>query len=200
MNKKIIFTFVSLTIVAGLMSAIVLSSHFQNSRVNVSESNNNNITDNSVLTPSSDRQDLNNDQQDLDAIYYYTQVCPFCEDVAAWMNENDVDNKLNIPRRDVGQSEALSQELTKKAAECGLEPNQIGVPFLYAEEQCFIGAPDIINYLESEINNSNDQTEKEKGGEEVDITEELNSEDTTDNSEVLDESIDQVLEADPEID
>jgi hypothetical protein len=38
-----------------------------------------------------------------------------------------------------------------KAKECGIDKSKMGVPFLVSRGKCFIGAPDVIKELESQV-------------------------------------------------
>ncbi len=80
-------------------------------------------------------------------IFFYGNTCPHCKDVEEWMENNKIKEKMEIIKKEVYDNKANAQELSLAAQSCGLDTNNIGVPFLYAENKCFIGTPDIINYL-----------------------------------------------------
>lgn len=80
-------------------------------------------------------------------IFFYGNTCPHCADVEKWMRENKIEEKIKIIKKEVYDNRENARELTKAAEKCGLSTESIGVPFLYVEEKCFIGTPDVINYL-----------------------------------------------------
>jgi glutaredoxin len=80
-------------------------------------------------------------------IFFYGNTCPHCKDVEEWMENNKIKEKMEIIKKEVYDNKANAQELSLVAQRCGLDPSSIGVPFLYAEDKCFIGTTDIINYL-----------------------------------------------------
>lgn len=81
------------------------------------------------------------------SIFFYGNTCPHCADVEAWMKETKIEEKIHIIKKEVYDNPQNAQELVQVANGCGLPTNGIGVPFLYAEGKCLIGAPEIINYL-----------------------------------------------------
>jgi len=115
--KQKIATFVVVLIIIGLLSVIVLGSGNRKDR-----------------------------PQNM-LIFFYGNTCPHCEDVEEWMVENKIEEKVKIVKKEVYDNRQNSLELVRAAKYCGLDTNNIGVPFLYAEGRCLIGAPEIINYL-----------------------------------------------------
>jgi glutaredoxin len=84
-------------------------------------------------------------------VYYYGVTCPYCQVVQAWLEENQVLDKVPYTKKEVWNSRQNAAELAKVAASCGINASEIGVPFLFAEEKCLIGAPDIIAYFEAKL-------------------------------------------------
>ena len=82
-----------------------------------------------------------------DPVFYYGNTCPHCEIVEEWFKANQVEEKMTFSKKEVYDNRENALELNKVAAECGLDTSSIGVPFLYAEGQCLIGSPDIIEYF-----------------------------------------------------
>ncbi len=83
-----------------------------------------------------------------DITYYYGNTCPHCKEVADWISENKIDEKLKIVKKEVYDNISNAAELKLAAQKCGLDTNSIGVPFLYSPEgKCFIGTPDVIAFL-----------------------------------------------------
>lgn len=80
-------------------------------------------------------------------IFYYGSTCPHCEDVEAWINENDAHSKIDFEEKEVYASAANAQEMRQAAKICGFTQGS-GVPFLYAKGECFVGTPDVIGYFE----------------------------------------------------
>ncbi len=95
-------------------------------------------------------------------VFFYGNTCPHCKDVEVWMKENKVEEKIKIVKKEVYENQQNSLELVEAARKCGLSTNSIGVPFLYAEDKCMVGTPDIISYLSSEagIKETTDSAER----------------------------------------
>ncbi len=122
MNKSILTFLIVLTIVS-IISVIVLGSRNQRNKQITTESN----------------------------TYFYGDTCPHCKELEAWMEENKIEEKLTIVKKDVYNNKQNALELSNVAASCNIPANSIGVPFFYAEGECYIGTPDIQNYLISKV-------------------------------------------------
>lgn len=84
--------------------------------------------------------------------FFYGVTCPHCQDVEDWLKENNVETKVKIVKKEVYQNQANSLELQKAAQKCGLDTNNIGVPFLFtADSQCLVGTPQITQYLAAQL-------------------------------------------------
>ncbi len=80
--------------------------------------------------------------------YYYGNTCPHCKEVESWIEENKIDEKLKIIKKEVYDNPSNAAELRLAAQKCGLDTTAIGVPFLYSPDgKCFIGTPDVISFL-----------------------------------------------------
>lgn len=128
--KEKITTLIVVVLIAGLMSLVVIGSNNKEQQVN---------------------------DQKLEAlktgepVFYYGDACPHCKDVEKWFEENKVEEKMKFTKKEVWSNRQNAAELGKVAASCGLDVNNIGVPFLYAEEECLIGTPDIIKYFSDKL-------------------------------------------------
>lgn len=81
-------------------------------------------------------------------ILYYGDTCPHCKDVEEYIETNSLDNKLSIVRKEVYQNQGNALQLTNKAKECGIDTtNGVGVPFMWFENKCYQGTPDIEKLL-----------------------------------------------------
>jgi len=80
-------------------------------------------------------------------ILYYGETCPHCHTVLDYLDKEGRRDDLVI--KEAWENEANGTELVEKAEECGRDPQRIGVPFLFADGQCFVGAPPIIDYIET---------------------------------------------------
>ncbi|MFA6184337.1 MAG: hypothetical protein WC682_04535 [Parcubacteria group bacterium] len=80
-------------------------------------------------------------------IYYYGEECPHCENVIAYLDQNDIYNKVKFVKKEVWHNQENGKELTQAATKCGLDPKNIGVPFVYSEGKCYMGDPDVIDFF-----------------------------------------------------
>lgn len=132
MKNKIITTGLLIIITLTLLGVIVIGSR--------------NSLNSSSNKPSSTQ--INNiDRANSDITFFYGDTCPHCAEVESWIKENKIEEKIKIVKKEVYDNKQNAQELEKAATSCGLPTDSIGVPFLYAEGKCFIGTPDVINYL-----------------------------------------------------
>ena len=84
-------------------------------------------------------------------IIYYGITCPYCKDVDEWIEKNNAENFLEIAHKEVYQNKDNSNELMQVATSCGLNINNVGVPFMLANGQCYSGKLEIIDYLQQQL-------------------------------------------------
>ncbi|NCU39781.1 cytochrome c biogenesis protein [Candidatus Falkowbacteria bacterium] len=79
------------------------------------------------------------------AILYYGNGCPHCTEVEDFINSNSFD--FSIEQKEIYQNKANAEEFNRICSEEGISLMNRGVPFLYAENECFVGDKQIISYL-----------------------------------------------------
>jgi len=145
--KQTIFTITLVLVVIGLLSVIVLGSRNKKSEP---EAVQNTQEVSSTKIP----------------IFFYGNTCPHCDDVEDWMEENKIEEKIEIVKKEVYDNNPNALELSKAAESCGMDISSIGVPFLYTPEgKCLIGTPDIVSYLSNKAGMSDDNQATESGRE-----------------------------------
>lgn len=80
-------------------------------------------------------------------IYYYGEECPHCRDVAKFLDENGIAEKVSFEKKEVWHNTANARDMDAKVRICGLEKNRVGVPFLFSDGKCFIGTPDVTEFF-----------------------------------------------------
>lgn len=85
-----------------------------------------------------------------DIILFYGRECPHCQEVEKFITDNKISEKFEFERVEVWHNKKNADLLVQKAKKCGIDEDQIGVPFLYAKEKCYIGAPDAENFFKNE--------------------------------------------------
>jgi glutaredoxin len=81
---------------------------------------------------------------DLDEmILFYGEGCPHCKDVEEYIAKNNIDQKVQYKKLEVWGNQKNAQIMKDIAKKCNLDSQKIGVPFLYADGECYIGGPDV---------------------------------------------------------
>lgn len=130
MDKKIILTVIFASLIFLIVGYIFVNSSNKKKKAN------------NLFIPKKDQ-----------IVYYYGISCPHCQEVGKWMKENKVEEKIKIEKKEVYENQANAQELNYVAQYCGLSPDQIGVPFLYADGKCYIGSFEVEKILKEKIKN-----------------------------------------------
>jgi glutaredoxin len=133
MDKQKLITSVLVLIIILLLAVIAFGSKAKNKEV-MKINNDQNVTG-VVIT------------NDKTPIFFYGNTCPHCKDVEDWMKENKIEDNLKIIKKEVYDNRENAQKLSLAAQSCGLDINNIAVPFLYVGNKCYIGTPDIVSYL-----------------------------------------------------
>ncbi|GBE16539.1 hypothetical protein BMS3Abin15_00360 [bacterium BMS3Abin15] len=83
-------------------------------------------------------------------VYYYGEECPHCQDVAKFLEENNIAEKVSFSKKEVWSNQGNKNEMNDRARECGLDISNIGVPFLYTRGECLIGTPNVTEFFKKE--------------------------------------------------
>lgn len=88
-----------------------------------------------------------------EVIYFYGDTCPHCHDVKDFFDEKGVRDQVTFAEKEVWRNSENAKEMEARAKFCQLDVRKTGVPFLFAEGQCYIGSPDVIGWFEKKIQN-----------------------------------------------
>ncbi len=128
MSKKLVTVFAILTIVTLLGIITLESKRIQRENQNVEE------------IVSSDNP-----------IYYYGVTCPYCRELEKFIEENKIEEKITITKKEVYQEKQNANELAIVAKYCGLNINDVGLPFILVEKKCIMGLEEIKEYFQKYI-------------------------------------------------
>jgi len=101
--------------------------------------------DTQVLNPMSQ-----SGEQQTDIVYYFGQECSHCKKIEKFIADNEIDRKVIFAKKEVWHNAANSDELQGKARECSLDPDKIGVPFLFARGKCYVGEIEVEDFFKKE--------------------------------------------------
>lgn len=91
---------------------------------------------------------LTNKAAEPEMILFFGDTCPHCENVEAFINENNIKDKISFQELEVYRNQENAALLRKKAIHCDLDiSNGIGVPFFFDGENCLVGGEAIIEFL-----------------------------------------------------
>lgn len=100
-------------------------------------------------------------------VYYYGEGCPHCKTVQEFLDKNDIPAKVSFEKKEVWSNTRNSAEMARRAKACGIQPTGMGVPFVYADGQCYMGAPDVIEFFSQKTGITTESgAQSETGGQE----------------------------------
>lgn len=80
-------------------------------------------------------------------VYYYGAECPHCKDVEDFIEQNGIAEKVHFVKKEVWHNTKNAREMDARAKACGIQPEGMGVPFVFADGKCMIGTPDVIAFF-----------------------------------------------------
>ena len=83
----------------------------------------------------------------MQATLFYGQGCPHCTAVTDYIKEKRIEEKITISEKEIYYNNENAQEFEKRAQSCGLARESMGVPMLWANNECILGSPNIIDFL-----------------------------------------------------
>lgn len=86
-----------------------------------------------------------------DVVYFYGQECARCKNIDNFIKENKINSQISFAEKEVWHDGSNDMEMKERAKECNLEPEKVGVPFLWARGKCYIGEVEVEKFLKSEV-------------------------------------------------
>jgi len=88
-----------------------------------------------------------------DVVLFYNDDCSHCAKVDAFIESNNVGQQVEFVKLQVSHDSPNANILEDKVQICGLDFQQIGVPFLWdgKHKKCVIGYVDIINFFRQNV-------------------------------------------------
>ncbi len=86
-------------------------------------------------------------------VYYYGEQCSHCKKVQAFLDENNVSDKIPYTKKEVFDSKSKENfiEWQQNAQKCGIKNDELGVPFVAADGKCYTGDIDVIDFFRKKI-------------------------------------------------
>jgi len=78
-----------------------------------------------------------------DTIFFYGRECPHCQEAEKFIQDNQIDQKIEFDSVEVWHNQDNAKMLMQKAGECGIAEMQVGVPFVWNQGKCYVGTPDV---------------------------------------------------------
>lgn len=94
-------------------------------------------------------------------VYYYGEGCPHCKVIDEFISANGIADKISFEKKEVWGNKANAREMQRRAKACGIQPEGMGVPFVYAEGKCFVGEPDVKKFFADKANITLEPTKTE---------------------------------------
>lgn len=147
-NRNIILA----SIVVVLLAGLAVYQYTQNAKNNDADNNKKAVQEDKGVELKVDESSDDLAKKDVDGttsstVYFYGEECPHCKDVLSFFDKNDIYNKVDFVKKEVWHNKKNGEELRKSALKCGLNPSNIGVPFVFSEGRCYMGGPDVINFF-----------------------------------------------------
>lgn len=80
-------------------------------------------------------------------ILFYGDGCPHCKNVDDFVSQNKIEDKVKFARLEVWHNKDNQNILAQVVQKCGMQADQVGIPFLWDGEKCYIGQDDVINFF-----------------------------------------------------
>jgi len=84
-------------------------------------------------------------------ILFYGDTCPHCKVLEQFMDDNKINERLTMEKREVYKDQANASLMMDAVRRCSLPENNVGVPFLWADSQCYVGEQ-VTTYFKTKFN------------------------------------------------
>jgi glutaredoxin len=104
-----------------------------------------------ILTACSQGPAGQNSANSAKTILFYGDTCPHCKNVDKFIEENKIAEKIQFEKLEIFNNKDNSTLMYEKAVACGVNKDEVGVPFFWDEGKCIIGDTKIEEYLKEKI-------------------------------------------------
>ena len=88
-------------------------------------------------------------------LYFWSETCPHCKNVAAFLESWDGKDKISLDKREISTNQDNAKLFIEKSASCKIPAEKAGVPLLITPKgECLNGDQPIINFFKSLYNES----------------------------------------------
>ncbi len=86
-------------------------------------------------------------------ILFYGNGCPHCQQLEEFLTDHKINERVSHTKLEVFENESNAQILLETARRCKISDDQIGVPFLWDGEKCYLGYPDVEKFFRDQLVN-----------------------------------------------
>lgn len=83
-------------------------------------------------------------------VYYFGTECTRCKNIDKFIAENKIGSKISFVQKEVWHDGSNDMEMRERARECRLDPEKVGVPFLWVEGICYMGEVEVEKFLKNQ--------------------------------------------------
>lgn len=94
---------------------------------------------------------VENNIQKEDIVFYFKDDCPSCKNVEKYWGENDLKNKISFEEKNISTSKIDEEQMFEDAMYCNIDVDSFELPFLWANEKCYVGEKAITEFFELKI-------------------------------------------------
>jgi glutaredoxin len=98
---------------------------------------------------------------DTPIVFYYGKTCPHCKLVEKYIDENQIREKVKFSQKEVYGNKDNAREAVGRAEQCGIAAKDLGVPFLWDGEKCYVGDEQIIAFFKAKAQEAGQNTGNE---------------------------------------
>ena len=84
-------------------------------------------------------------------ILFYGDTCPHCKVLEQFLDENKINERITMEKREVYKNKDNAKLMMEAVARCSLSSNNVGVPFLWTENKCFVGGEETTNFFQTKF-------------------------------------------------
>ena len=94
------------------------------------------------------KENTNNTNTNTKIIFFYSDQCPHCAKVEAYLKTNNIRSKVKFEEKEVLQNKQNLQQLVKIMDQCKIPTKDyVEVPLLWTGSKCLVGEDNIINFF-----------------------------------------------------
>ncbi|MEI7620544.1 MAG: hypothetical protein WCJ57_03155 [Candidatus Falkowbacteria bacterium] len=88
---------------------------------------------------------------DNKTIIFYGDTCPHCKILEQYLEDNKINDRMTMEKMEIYKNADNAKLMMEAVSRCGLSQSNVGVPFLWTENKCYVGGDEATAFFKAKF-------------------------------------------------